>query len=112
GASRGPDDLLPRDHRGPPGALWAWRLLHSGVRVPGVLGPMHLLDRIDRWADLAPDRCAHRSGERTLTYAELRVQSDLLAAWIEGNLGDDRSPIAVHGHKEPEMLVAFLAAAK
>lgn len=73
---------------------------------------MHLLDRIDGWAERAGDRCAHRSGECALTYGELREQSDRLAAWIQESLGDDRAPVAVHGHKEPEMLVAFLAAVK
>ncbi len=73
---------------------------------------MHLLDRIDHWGKIAPDRVAHRSGGRTLTYGELRARSDALAAWIESELGASRSPIAVHGHKEPEMLIAFLAAVK
>ncbi|MGV3531100.1 MAG: D-alanine--poly(phosphoribitol) ligase subunit DltA [Chthoniobacteraceae bacterium] len=73
---------------------------------------MHLLERIDAWADRAPERIAHRSGERVLTYGELREQSDRLAQWIDAQLGGSRAPIAVHGHKEPEMLVAFLAAVK
>ncbi len=71
---------------------------------------MHLLDRIDHWGRTAPDRIAHRSGERTMTYGELLARSDSLAAWIQAELGDTHVPIAVHGHKEPEMLIAFLAA--
>ncbi len=31
---------------------------------------MHLVDRIDRWAQAAGDRLAHISGGRTLTYAD------------------------------------------
>ncbi len=73
---------------------------------------MHLLDRIDSWADRIPERVAHQSGDRVITYRALRDQSDRLAAWIDDHLGDDRTPIAVHGHKEPEMLVAFIAAVK
>jgi D-alanine--poly(phosphoribitol) ligase subunit 1 len=73
---------------------------------------MHLLDRIDQWGRTAPDRIAHRSGERTMTYGELLARSDALAAWIQAELGDTHVPIAVHGHKEPEMLIAFLAAVK
>ncbi len=73
---------------------------------------MHLLDRIDHWGRTAPERIAHRSGERTLTYGELLAQSDALAGWIEAELGVSRAPVAVHGHKEPEMLIAFLAAVK
>jgi D-alanine--poly(phosphoribitol) ligase subunit 1 len=71
-----------------------------------------LLAQIDRWGAVAPDRPAHVSEGRTLTYGELRAQSDALAAWLEGKLGDQRGPVAVIGHKEPEMLVAFLGAVK
>ena len=73
---------------------------------------MHLIERIDRWGKETPDRAAHISGERTLTYAELCLRSEALAAWIEHELGDNRGPIAVLGHKEPEMLIAFLAVVK
>jgi D-alanine--poly(phosphoribitol) ligase subunit 1 len=73
---------------------------------------VHLLDRIDHWVRTTPDRPAHVSGGRTLTYGELGVRSDAVAAWLDAELGNDRSPIAVRGHKEPEMLVAFLGAVK
>jgi len=73
---------------------------------------MDLLARIDRWAEVSPDRPAHVSGGRTLTYAELRAQSDALAAHLAARLGENRSPVAVIGHKEPEMLIAFLGAVK
>lgn len=72
----------------------------------------HLLDRIDRWAELAPDRPAHVSGDRVMTYAELVERSNAFATWLLDELPEDRAPVAVLGHKEPEMLVAFLAAAK
>jgi D-alanine--poly(phosphoribitol) ligase subunit 1 len=73
---------------------------------------MHLLDRIDHWGRTTPERIAHRSGTRTLTYGELLARSDALAAWIQNELGETHVPIAVHGHKEPEMLIAFLGAVK
>ena len=73
---------------------------------------MDLLRRIDHWAGVALDRLAHVSEDRTLTYGELRRQSDALAQWIAHWLGEQCSPVAVIGHKEPEMLVAFLAAVK
>lgn len=73
---------------------------------------MHLIDRIDRWGRETPDRVAHVSGDRTLTYRDLCTRSDALAAWIENQLGDNRGPVAVLGHKEPEMLIAFLAVVK
>ena len=73
---------------------------------------MTLLGRIDAWATESPDRIAHRSSGRTLTYAGLRAASDALAARLAMRLPDDGSPVAVVGHKEPEMLIAFVACAK
>ena len=73
---------------------------------------MHLLDRIDRWGRETPDRIAHQSGDRTLTYGELLSRSEEIADWLQEEMGDNRGPIAVHGHKEPEMLIAFLGAVK
>ncbi|PWT79949.1 MAG: D-alanine--poly(phosphoribitol) ligase subunit DltA [Acidobacteria bacterium] len=73
---------------------------------------MNLLDQIDNWALTAPNNIAHISGDRTLRYDELGRRSDALAAHLTERLGDDRSPIAVLGHREPEMLIAFLGAVK
>jgi len=73
---------------------------------------MDLIARIDNWGAIAPERPAHVSDGRTLTYGELRAQSDALASWLTEKLGDNRAPIAVIGHKEPEMLVAFLGSVK
>ena len=74
---------------------------------------MNLLERIDRWAVAKPDATAHISGSRNLTFGELVSHSNALAAnLLKGYGDDDRSPIAVLGHREPEMLVAFLGVAK
>ena len=73
---------------------------------------MNLLERIDRWATVSPEAIAHVSGDRTLTYGELRARSDALAAHLAERFGDDRAPIAALGHREPEMLIAFLGAVK
>jgi D-alanine--poly(phosphoribitol) ligase subunit 1 len=73
---------------------------------------VNLLERIDRWAVVAPDVAAHVSGDRILTYGELRRRSDALAAHLRKRLGGDPAPIAVLGHREPEMLIAFLGAVK
>ncbi|MEK0446392.1 MAG: D-alanine--poly(phosphoribitol) ligase, subunit 1 [Verrucomicrobiota bacterium] len=72
----------------------------------------HLLDKIDAWARICPDRVAHRSGSCEMTWRQLVDASNRLALWIEGESGADPGPVAVHGHKEPEMLVSFLAAVK
>ena len=73
---------------------------------------MEILAQIDRWGRETPDRIAHRSGDRTLTYGELLARSDSLAGWLHAEFGEDRAPIAVRGHKEPEMLIAFLGSVK
>ena len=73
---------------------------------------MNLIERIDHWATAVPERIAHISGARTLTYRELCRRSHALAVHITERCGDDRSPIAVLGHREPEMLIAFLGAVK
>lgn len=73
--------------------------------------PLDLLARIDQWARLAPHRLAHVS-DRGLTYEALVAGSDCLAAQIALKLPDDGSPVAVLGHKEPEMLISFLGAVK
>ena len=73
---------------------------------------MNLIQRIDHWGAATPEAIAHLSGDRTLTYGQLRRFSDGLAFHLTKRLGDDRRPIAVLGHREPEMLIAFLGAVK
>lgn len=73
---------------------------------------MDLLGQIDHWGEVSPGRVAHVSGDGVLTYGELRAQSDALARWLAARLGENRAPVAVIGHKEPEMLVAFLGVVK
>ena len=50
--------------------------------------------------------------KRSLSYLELKVRSDALAAHLSNLHLEERSPIAVLGHKEPEMLIAFLGCIK
>ena len=69
---------------------------------------MTLLDRIERWAALAPERSAHTSSGRSLSYRELLRGAAALASDLRRRLPDDGTPVAVVGHKEPELLVAFL----
>ena len=71
-----------------------------------------ILRTIDDWGHRRSDRVAHISGSRSLTYAELCRRSDSVAADVMRRLPDDGSPIAVLGHKEPEMLIGFLGAVK
>jgi D-alanine--poly(phosphoribitol) ligase subunit 1 len=73
---------------------------------------MNLIERIDHWGQVSPDRLAHISGDRSLTYGELVRRSNSLAAYLGRALPDDRCPVAVLGYKEPELLIAFLGALK
>ena len=73
---------------------------------------MDIIDAIDRAARNFPDKMAHISDVRTLTYRELWERSDALAAYFTERHPGDKSPVAIVGHKEPEMLIGFLAAVK
>jgi len=73
---------------------------------------VNLIDQIDHWALAVPNAIAHISGDKSLTYRELRRRSDALAAHLTKRFGDDRAPVAVLGHREPEILIAFLGAVK
>jgi non-ribosomal peptide synthetase component F len=71
-----------------------------------------LIDRIGRWGAAAPGRTAHLLGGQEVTYGELLHLSDLVASHVTKSLPDDRSPVAVKGHKEPGMLACFLGSVK
>lgn len=73
---------------------------------------MHLLDQIAERVRATPRKLAHVSDAREITYEDLWAHSDALARWLDAQLGGARVPVAIHGHKEPEMLVTFLAAVK
>ena len=72
---------------------------------------MYWFDRILAWGVERPDRVALVSGSRRVTYGELIGRVHGLAAHLSSVLPDDGSPVAVVGHKEPEMVMGFLAAA-
>ena len=71
---------------------------------------MDILEKVLCWSHFAPEHAAHISDGHILSYRELDQNSDSLAAHLYALLPDDHSPVVVIGHKEPEMLVAFLAA--
>ena len=73
---------------------------------------MDIVAAIDQWGKQTPDHVAHRSGDACLTYGRLRHDSDQLAAQLLHSLAPDSAPIVVLGHKEPEMLIAFLGVLK
>jgi D-alanine--poly(phosphoribitol) ligase subunit 1 len=73
---------------------------------------VNLIQRIDHRATAVPEAIAHLSGDRTLTFGELRRRSDGLAGYLMERFGDDHRPIAVLGHREPEMPIAFVGTVK
>jgi D-alanine--poly(phosphoribitol) ligase subunit 1 len=72
---------------------------------------VEIIERIDHWGKTTPDHPAYISGGRTLAYGELCRRSDALAAHLAESL-PEKSPVVVLGHKEPELLVAYLGAIK
>jgi D-alanine--poly(phosphoribitol) ligase subunit 1 len=72
---------------------------------------MDWFERILAWGTERPDQIALVSGSRRVTYAELISRVRDLATHLCRVLPDDGSPVAVVGHKEPEMVVGFLGAA-
>ncbi len=62
-------------------------------------------------ARTAPEQPAHESAGRATSWAALVRAAGRVAAHLARTLPDDGSPVAVLGHKEGEMLAAFLGAA-
>ena len=58
------------------------------------------------------DRLAMTNDQGSITYRELWERSDLLAKYVKQICDDDYTPVIVYGHKNPNMLVAFLACVK
>jgi D-alanine--poly(phosphoribitol) ligase subunit 1 len=73
---------------------------------------MDVIASIDRWAKDDPARAAHICGPSHLTYGQLKEQSDQFAAHLLRRLPADRSPVAILGHKQSEMLVGFIGSLK
>jgi D-alanine--poly(phosphoribitol) ligase subunit 1 len=71
---------------------------------------MDWFERILAWGTERPARIALVSGSRRVTYGELISRARGLAAHLCRVLPDG-VPVAVVGHKEPEMVVGFLGAA-
>lgn len=73
---------------------------------------MNLLDTIDQICIEHRENVFEIYKNSTLTYGQLKKYSDALAKYIISEYGDDKSPIAIYGHKEHEMLISFLACSK
>ncbi|UOF88655.1 D-alanine--poly(phosphoribitol) ligase subunit DltA [Fodinisporobacter ferrooxydans] len=73
---------------------------------------MNILQQVFHNANEHPNRTAFKNRKECITYQELWEQSDALAHWIAARFGSEKTPIVVYGHKEPLMLVCFLACVK
>ena len=74
-----------------------------------------VLDRLEYFAEAAPNRIAFRSADGQISYRQLWEESKafsnkLEALRLEGKI-EAKSPIAVYGHKEPQMIIAFIGCA-
>ncbi|NLI93390.1 MAG: D-alanine--poly(phosphoribitol) ligase subunit DltA [Peptococcaceae bacterium] len=73
---------------------------------------MNLVEIIDHYASVCPDRIVHSYRGSSLTYLQLKERSDALASYLIDTYGEDKTPIVVFGHKQHEMLICFLACVK
>lgn len=71
---------------------------------------MDICDLIDNFA--SENLMAHVYRESTMSYKELNEKSNSLGAFLIERFGEDKTPIAVYGHKEHLMLVCFFACIK
>lgn len=76
---------------------------------------MTILEKINKNAIRNPEQLmmiqSLRNTELTLTWKQLNDYSDFLAWWIDRELTTD-TPVIVYGHKNPLMIVCFIACVK
>lgn len=76
---------------------------------------MTILEKIKENAEKNPERVMmiqeSNDGTVSLTWDQLDVYSDYLAFWMDNNLHSN-TPVIVYGHKNPIMIVCFMACAK
>lgn len=73
---------------------------------------MNILQSIYRYGISTPQKVAFQNGRDCMTYQELDQISDRLACFLEKTCGENKSPVAVYGHKQSYMVAAFLACVK
>lgn len=71
---------------------------------------MDIIDLIDGFS--SKDKTVHTIRETSMSYQELKLNSDALASFIIETYGNDNTPVIVLGHKQHLMLVSFLASVK
>ena len=76
---------------------------------------MGIIEKIKNYSENSKDKIAiysESSASKSVTYKELWEFSDRLAFYIQNEFKDNKSPIVVYGHKDPFMIVCFLACVK
>lgn len=73
---------------------------------------MEMLYQLKDYAFKQPEKAAFIATEKVMTYKELWMQSERLAAVLNHYGIAAGSPIMVYGHMEPEMLISFLGSVK
>jgi D-alanine--poly(phosphoribitol) ligase subunit 1 len=68
-----------------------------------------ILRKIEEYAACQGERTAFRSRTGEISYGELWERSGRLASVIENLMCDNRDPVIVYGHKDPLMIVSFIA---
>lgn len=71
---------------------------------------MEILERIEKYKD--SDTVVMVHNEERITYKYLWQSSNRLAGYLQQELKEDKSPLVVFGHKDPFMLICFLACVK
>lgn len=71
----------------------------------------NIIEAVDFWGLKEADRPFYIETDRTVTYGELKGQSDTVAAYLHQHF-DRSQPIVVFGELEAEMVACFLGASK
>lgn len=70
---------------------------------------MDILRKIEEYALCQSGRAAFRSRAGEISYGELWERSGRLASVIENLMCNNRDPVIVYGHKDPMVIVCFIA---
>lgn len=73
---------------------------------------MELLEKIKQQSGLRGSQTAFIGEGESLTYRQIEEYSGRLGGWLLDSFPEEKGPVVVYGHKNPYMLVCFLACVK
>lgn len=73
---------------------------------------VEILKKIQEHGERNSSQAAFIGGGEMLTYGQIEEYSSRLAGWLLDTYPGERGPIVVYGHKNPYMIVCFLACVK